>query len=27
VVGKGWPSADDRQEMLREAIDVIRLLW
>src|SRR4051794_30881058 len=27
VVGKGWPSADDRQEMLREAIDTIRLLW
>ncbi len=27
VVGQGWPSADDRQEMLREAIDVIRLLW
>ncbi len=27
VVGQGWPSADDRQEMLREAIDIVRLLW
>ncbi len=27
VVGKGWPPADVRQEMLAEAIDVLRLLW
>jgi G6PDH family F420-dependent oxidoreductase len=27
VVGKGWPSASERHEMLTEAIDVIRLLW
>jgi G6PDH family F420-dependent oxidoreductase len=27
VVGKGWPAADVRHEMLREAIEVIRLLW
>ncbi|KOX13987.1 TIGR03557 family F420-dependent LLM class oxidoreductase [Nocardiopsis sp. NRRL B-16309] len=27
VVGKGWPNASTRQEMLREAIEIIRLLW
>jgi G6PDH family F420-dependent oxidoreductase len=27
VVGRGWPSADVRLEMLEEAIRVIRLLW
>ena len=27
VVGRGWPSADVRLEMLEEAITVIRLLW
>lgn len=27
VVGRGWPSADVRLEMLAEAVDVIRLLW
>jgi len=27
VVGGGWPSVDVRQEMLREALEVIRLLW
>lgn len=27
VVGRGWPDADTRQEMLREAIEVIRALW
>ena len=27
VVGRGWPSADVRLEMLEEAIQVIRLLW
>jgi G6PDH family F420-dependent oxidoreductase len=27
VVGRGWPSADVRLEMLEEAINVIRLLW
>ncbi|GAB2480899.1 TIGR03557 family F420-dependent LLM class oxidoreductase [Nocardiopsis aegyptia] len=27
VVGKGWPNASARQEMLREAIEIIRLLW
>jgi G6PDH family F420-dependent oxidoreductase len=27
VVGRGWPSADVRLEMLEEAIAVIRLLW
>src|SRR5215204_1826683 len=27
VVGQGWPAADTRQEMLAEAIDIIRLLW
>ncbi len=27
VVGRGWPAADVRLEMLTEAVDVIRLLW
>ncbi|MEW6270746.1 MAG: TIGR03557 family F420-dependent LLM class oxidoreductase [Thermodesulfobacteriota bacterium] len=27
VLGRGWPSADERLEMLEEAIEVIRLLW
>ena len=27
VVAQGWPSTEVRQEMLVEAIDVIRLLW
>ncbi len=27
VTGAGWPSVDVRQEMLREALEVIRLLW
>jgi G6PDH family F420-dependent oxidoreductase len=27
VVGEGWPPADVRHEMLREAIEVLRLLW
>ena len=27
VVGQGWPPADVRHEMLREAIEVFRLLW
>jgi coenzyme F420-dependent glucose-6-phosphate dehydrogenase len=27
IVGRGWPSADVRLEMLTEAVDVIRLLW
>jgi len=27
VVGGGWPSVSVRQEMFREAIDIIRLLW
>jgi G6PDH family F420-dependent oxidoreductase len=27
VVAQGWPSTDVRQEMLAEAIEVIRLLW
>jgi G6PDH family F420-dependent oxidoreductase len=27
VMGRGWPSADVRLEMLEEAIEVIRLLW
>jgi G6PDH family F420-dependent oxidoreductase len=27
VVGRGWPPADLRHEMLREAIEVFRLLW
>ncbi|GHC72471.1 LLM class F420-dependent oxidoreductase [Nocardiopsis terrae] len=27
VVGRGWPNATTRHEMLREAIEIIRLLW
>ncbi len=27
VVGGGWPSVTIRHQMLREAIDIIRLLW
>jgi coenzyme F420-dependent glucose-6-phosphate dehydrogenase len=27
IFGAYWPSPDERQEMLEEAIDVIRLLW
>src|SRR5437764_4099515 len=27
VVGARWPSADERLEMLEEAVEVIRLLW
>ncbi|WP_413452855.1 LLM class F420-dependent oxidoreductase [Georgenia phoenicis] len=27
VVGKAWPSATVRQDMLREALEIIRLLW
>jgi G6PDH family F420-dependent oxidoreductase len=27
VVGRGWPSTDVRQEMLEEAVEVIRKLW
>ncbi|MBV9577896.1 MAG: TIGR03557 family F420-dependent LLM class oxidoreductase, partial [Chloroflexi bacterium] len=27
ILGKGWPSAPVRQEMLEEAIAIIRLLW
>ncbi len=27
IVGEGWPPADIRQEMLEEAIDLIRRLW
>ena len=27
VVGKPWPSATERQAMLREALEIIRLLW
>jgi G6PDH family F420-dependent oxidoreductase len=27
VVGRGFPAADTRQDMLREALDIIRLLW
>lgn len=27
VVARGWPSASTRSEMLRESIEVIRLLW
>ena len=27
VVGEGWPAADERLAMLREAIEVMRLLW
>lgn len=27
ITGQGWPSVSVRQHMLREAIDIIRLLW
>ena len=27
VVGLGWPAVHERHEMLREAIEIIRLLW
>lgn len=27
VTGEGWPSVSVRQEMLREAIEIIRMLW
>lgn len=27
VIGRPWPSATVRQEMLREALEIIRLLW
>src|SRR5947209_5410282 len=27
IVGEGWPSAPVRQEMLEEAVEIIRLLW
>jgi G6PDH family F420-dependent oxidoreductase len=27
ILGEGWPSAPVRQEMLEEAIEIIRLLW
>jgi len=27
VVGRGWPSANARHEMLRESIEIIRALW
>ncbi|MFD4293292.1 TIGR03557 family F420-dependent LLM class oxidoreductase [Rhodococcus sp. NPDC058505] len=27
VVGRGWPPIDVRQDMLRESIEIIRLLW
>src|SRR3954470_4680253 len=27
ILGDYWPSPDERQEMLEEAIDVMRLLW
>jgi G6PDH family F420-dependent oxidoreductase len=27
VVGKGWPAVSQRHEMLREALEIIRLLW
>jgi G6PDH family F420-dependent oxidoreductase len=27
VVGHGWPAVDLRQEMLEEAVEIIRLLW
>jgi coenzyme F420-dependent glucose-6-phosphate dehydrogenase len=27
IVGRGWPAPDVRLEMLKEAIDVLRLLW
>ena len=27
IVGEGWPATEIRQEMLEEAIEIIRLLW
>jgi len=27
VVGRGWPAVSTRHEMLREALEIIRLLW
>jgi G6PDH family F420-dependent oxidoreductase len=27
ILGEGWPSAPARQEMLEEAVEIIRLLW
>jgi len=27
VVGRGWPSVSARHEMLRESLEIIRLLW
>ncbi|ONI67181.1 LLM class F420-dependent oxidoreductase [Kribbella sp. ALI-6-A] len=27
VVGKGWPAVSQRHEMLRESLEIIRLLW
>lgn len=27
IVGRRWPSADERRAMLREAVEVMRLLW
>lgn len=27
VVGQGWPSVDERHDMLAEAIEIMRLLW
>jgi G6PDH family F420-dependent oxidoreductase len=27
IVGGGWPSADVRRDMLREAVEIIRALW
>jgi G6PDH family F420-dependent oxidoreductase len=27
VVGRGWPSVSERHELLREALEIIRLLW
>jgi G6PDH family F420-dependent oxidoreductase len=27
VVGRGWPAVSQRHEMLRESIEIIRLLW
>lgn len=27
VVGRGWPPVTTRQEMLRESVEIIRLLW
>ncbi|ADB29820.1 Luciferase-like monooxygenase [Kribbella flavida DSM 17836] len=27
VVGRGWPAVSERHEMLRESLEIIRLLW